>query len=326
MAVRAIRSLPRKNPWEKCRSGRHAGGTRHLGIPRCALWLRRRLTQRHLSAFRRAGLCQGVASLAQLPFHIRERSQAVQFRCFEQTLSCSSSRDAKKSQERLGVFPSCAETIWRLPAVSSREPLFEKRCALCTFDSAPHRIQDAATHQPAATVKTEPIGKIYFTRLPRDIEAGFAKLEESLLKNDAQNLLSQNFLGAFLRQRRRHPVAAIHGNKFTLLGDSWKFKKVERTIHPIECEQPSVWGPPEFVTDTIKPKGHVSIRDLLQVADAQAPVQRRKARRGESSDCFLLRDVGFQCSNGRRAHHSLRGSVSSGNRSTSQPPWRPGLP
>src|SRR5260370_31917753 len=150
---------------------------------------------------------------------------------------------------------------------------------------------------------------MYFARRPSESEAGFAKLEESLLKNDAQHLLSQNFLGALLRERRGHPVAAIHGNKFTLFGDSWKFKKVERTINRIECEQPSVGGPPEFVTDAIKPEGHVSIRDLLQVADAQAPVQRRKARRCESPDGFLLCDVGFQCSNGNRVHHSLPGSA-----------------
>src|SRR5260370_11600406 len=167
MAVRAIRSLPRKNPWEKCRSGRHARGTRHLGIPRCALWLRRRLTQRHLSAFRRAGLCQGVASLAQLPFHIRERSQAVQFRCFEQTLSCSSSRDAKKSQERLGVFLTCAETIWLLPAVSSREPLFENRYGLCPCDSPPPRIQHAPPPRSRAAQHTNPTSPLQFTSPPR---------------------------------------------------------------------------------------------------------------------------------------------------------------
>src|SRR5437588_12489030 len=83
------------------------------------------------------------------------------------------------------------------PAVSSCEPLFEKRRRLCTFDSASHGIQHAAAHRPAATIKTKPIGKIHFARLPRDLQPGLAKLEESLLENDAQHLLAQDFLGAF---------------------------------------------------------------------------------------------------------------------------------
>src|SRR6266480_1035524 len=103
----------------------------------------------------------------------------------------------EESEERLSVFPTCAETIRHRPAVSSCEPLFEKRRRLCTFDSASHCIQHAAAHRSAATIKTKPIGKIHFARLPHDIEPGLAKLEESLLENDAQHLLTQDFLAAF---------------------------------------------------------------------------------------------------------------------------------
>src|SRR6266849_4867124 len=149
----------------------------------------------------------------------------------------------------------------------------------------------AAPHRSGAAVKAQPIRKIHFAQLAHDIEPGLAKLEESLLKNYAQHLFAQNYLGTFRGERRRHPVAAIHRNELALFGNSWKLKKVERAIHGIEGEQPRVGRSAEFVTDAIKPKGHVSVRDLLQRSDAHAPVQRRKARRGESPHGFLLGDV-----------------------------------
>src|SRR6266436_2406729 len=93
-------------------------------------------------------------------------------------------------------------------------------------DSVPHRIQHAAAHRSGAAVKAQPIGKIHFARLAHDIEPSLAKLEESLLKNYAQHLFAQNYLGTFRGERRRHPVAAIHVNEFALFGNSWKFKKV----------------------------------------------------------------------------------------------------
>src|ERR1700674_1419168 len=266
--------------------------------------------------------CQPCATA--IPHPRAEASSPIPMRRANPVMSILPGSEEKRRTIR--CISCCAETIRRRTAVSGREPLFEKRRRLCTFDSAPHRIQHAAAHRSAAAVKAEPIGKIHFARLPHDIEAGLAKLEASLLENDTQHFFSQNSLGTFRGERRHHPVAAINGNEFALFGNSWKFKKVERAIHRIEREEPRVGRSAELVTDAIKPEGHVSVRDLLQRADAQAPVQRRKALRGESPDGFLLRDVGFQRSNGTRAHHSLPEALSSGNRSTSQPLWRSGLP
>src|SRR5204862_1408895 len=120
--------------------------------------------------------------------------QGTQLRGVAQPLSFPSARDGKKSENRLSVFPSCAETIRHRPAVSSCEPLFEKRRRLCAFDSASHCIQHAAAHRSAATIKTKPIGKIHFARLPHDIEPGLAKIEESTLANDTQQLPATYFL------------------------------------------------------------------------------------------------------------------------------------
>src|SRR6267142_162696 len=101
-----------------------------------------------------------------------------------------------------------------------------------------------------------------------------------------------------------------------------EFEKVERAIHGVESKQARAGGPSEFVTNAVKPERHIGRGDLSQRAATDAPKERRNAVRGEGTHRFLLRDVRFQRSNGRRSHDGFPAARFSGSRSTSQPLWQ----
>src|SRR6266403_2901726 len=207
-------------------------------------------------------------------------------------------------------------------AASSGEPLFEKCRCLCAFDAAPDGIQHAASRRFSAAVKTEPIRQIDFAVLTGDVKAGLPKLEKALLKNDAQHFFAQQFDGAIFAERRRQPVAGIGRQELAIVRDSREFEKVERAIYHVKSEQARAGGSAELVANAVKPEWHIGRGDLSQWAATHTPDERRNAGRGEGAHRFLLGDVRFQRSNGRRSHDGFPAARFSGSRSTSRPPWR----
>src|SRR6267142_816854 len=207
-------------------------------------------------------------------------------------------------------------------AASSGQPLFEKRGRLCAFDAAPDGIQHAASRCFSTPIKTKPIRQIDFTVLTGDVEAGRAKLEKALLKNDAQHFFAQQFDGAIFAERWRQPVAGIGRQELAVVRNSREFEKVERAIYHVKSEQARAGGSAELVANAVKPEWHIGRGDLSQWAATHTPDERRNAGRGEGAHCFLLGDVRFQRSNGRRSHDGFPAARFSLILMIRRPPWR----
>src|SRR6266404_4280847 len=87
-------------------------------------------------------------------------------------------------------------------------------------------------------METKPIRQVQRAARWSDFETGITNLEKTLLENDAQDLVAQEFRCTLLGQRGLQSVAAIQCQQLAFCRDSRKLEQVERSIHGIDGKKP----------------------------------------------------------------------------------------
>src|SRR5258708_36805669 len=98
--------------------------------------------------------------------------------------------------------------------------MFEKRACFCAFHAAPDRVHHAAADRSSALMETKPVGEVQFAGNRSDFEPSIAKLEKSLLEDDTQDLVSQNFLRRPSRETGWQPIPTIQTRQLPFTTDS----------------------------------------------------------------------------------------------------------
>ena len=157
---------------------------------------------------------------------------------------------------------------------SGCKPVFKKCGCLQSFDPPPDGIHHAATGRTLAPVEAEPIRQMQFTRSKRNFETRIAKLEESLLENDAQGSVAQKSGSLFFVQNSFEPIAVTSRQQFSVIGNSRKFEQVERTINGIHGKKTrrhvSALHPKQEIR-------HIHVCNAPQGSAADSPVKTGKA-------------------------------------------------
>ena len=73
-------------------------------------------------------------------------------------------------------------------------------------------------------------------RYARAREVCFPKLEEALLKNDAEDFLAEELLGLVVGQSSGQRVPGFDELEFGGVGDRWELEKVEGPFHSVDGE------------------------------------------------------------------------------------------
>src|SRR6266852_9594992 len=114
-----------------------------------------------------------------------------------------------------------------------------------------------------------------FTGHQRDLEARIAKLEEPLLKDDAQSFFAQQLCSMLQGQLGLDPITSFAGQQVRVIRKPWKFKQIQGTIHGVHGEEARPRIPMFHVEQKVL---HVDVRKSTQGAATDSPIER-----GESS-------------------------------------------
>src|SRR5216684_1899726 len=190
--------------------------------------------------------------------------------------------------------------------------MFEKRACFCAFHAAPDRVHHAAADRSSALMETKPVGEVQFAGNRGDFEPSVAKLEKSLLEDDTQDLVSQNFRRTLLRESRLQPIAILQSQELLFNRNSWEFKQVQRAVHGVNGEKPR-WSARVF--DAEQEIRDVGIGDSAQRTAAHSPIERGYAGSGKCAHGLLLSYVGLQCVDGASAHRIHSGPAAIGSKS-----------
>src|SRR5262249_10354840 len=118
-----------------------------------------------------------------------------------------------RNTRRRRTYPSIKTSVrFSAPAgtVLGREPLFKERRSFCAFQAPAHGVHHAASQCVARSVESQPVRKVNFAGQSLNSERSIAHFEESLLKNDSQRLVAQNFLRAYVIQRGPEAVSRLN--------------------------------------------------------------------------------------------------------------------
>src|SRR5580704_13071563 len=129
---------------------------------------------------------------------------------------------------RLG-YARAGQHAWRVSLCC--EPFLKKGRSLGAFDTAPHRVHDAALCRAIASVKSQPIRQMQLNRHALNVQFQSAQLEKALLEKHAQNFHPEKFPSDLRRQTRHEPIPCFNGEQFLLTRYLREFVEVERTMH-----------------------------------------------------------------------------------------------